>query len=120
MKPPMERGTTVITFSTIGLTSMKYPTGLLTILLMNMENSVSNRGGGVTWNVYKKSSFVRLSNISLAYTIPAKIHKNGKYGSLKFYANVVNAAVFSKWDYFDPEYHGADGLSNYYSRSKDL
>jgi hypothetical protein len=72
----------------------------------------STRGGGVTWNVYKKSSFVRLSNISLAYTIPAKITQKWKIGSLKFYANVVNAAVFSKWDYFDPEYHGADGLSN--------
>jgi len=72
----------------------------------------STRGGGVTWNVYKKSSFVRLSNVSLAYTIPAEITQKWKIGGLKFYVNVVNAAVFSKWDYFDPEYHGADGLSN--------
>lgn len=72
----------------------------------------STRAGGVNWNVYKKSSFVRLSNISLAYTIPAKITQKWKIGSLKFYANVVNAAVFSKWDYFDPEYHGADGNGN--------
>jgi hypothetical protein len=72
----------------------------------------STRGGGVNWNVYKKSSFVRLSNISLAYTIPAKITQKWKIGSLKFYANVVNAAVFSKWDYFDPEYHGADAQGN--------
>ena len=27
-------------------------------------------------------------------------------------ANVVNAAVFSKWNYFDPEYHGDNGLQN--------
>jgi hypothetical protein len=72
----------------------------------------STRGGGVTWNVYKKSSFVRLSNISLAYTVPAGITQKWKIGGLKFYVNVVNAAVFSKWDYFDPEYHGADGLQN--------
>jgi len=72
----------------------------------------STRGGGVTWNVYKKSSFVRLSNISLAYTIPAGITQKWKISALKFYVNVVNAAVFSKWNYFDPEYHGADGLSN--------
>jgi TonB-linked SusC/RagA family outer membrane protein len=72
----------------------------------------STRGGGITWNNYKKSSFVRLSNISLAYTVPSKMTQRWKIGSLKFYANVVNAAVFSKWDYFDPEYHGADGLSN--------
>ena len=72
----------------------------------------SSRGGGITWNNYKKSSFVRLSNISLAYTIPAEITQKWKIGALKFYANVVNAAVFSKWNYFDPEYHGADGLPN--------
>jgi len=72
----------------------------------------STRGGGVNWNVYKKSSFIRLSNVSLAYTIPAHITQKWKIGSLKFYTNVVNAAVFSNWDYFDPEYHGADGLTN--------
>ena len=72
----------------------------------------SSRGGGITWNNFKKSSFVRLSNISLAYTIPAEITQKWKIGSLKFYANVVNAAVFTKWNYFDPEYHGADGLQN--------
>ena len=72
----------------------------------------STRGGGITWNVYKKSSFVRLSNISLAYTVPATLTQKWKIGSLKIYANVVNAAVFSKWDYFDPEYHGGDGLQN--------
>jgi len=72
----------------------------------------STRGGGVTWNVYKKSSFVRLSNISLAYTVPSAITQKWKVGSLKIYANVVNAAVFSKWNYFDPEYHGGDGLQN--------
>ena len=72
----------------------------------------STRGGGVTWNVYKKSSFVRLSNISLAYTVPSGLTQKWKIGSLKFYVNVVNAAVFSKWNYFDPEYHGGDGLQN--------
>ncbi len=72
----------------------------------------STRGGGVTWNQYKKSSFIRLSNISLGYTVPAEITKKWKMGSLKFYTNVVNAAVFSNWNYFDPEYHGADGNAN--------
>jgi TonB-linked SusC/RagA family outer membrane protein len=72
----------------------------------------STRGGGINWNVYKKSSFVRLSNISLAYTVPTALTQKWKIGTLKFYANAVNAAVFSKWNYFDPEYHGADGLQN--------
>ncbi|MEO7766045.1 MAG: TonB-dependent receptor, partial [Ferruginibacter sp.] len=72
----------------------------------------SSRGGGVGWNVYKKSSFVRLSNVSLAYTIPSAITKKWKIGALKFYTNIVNAAVFSNWDYFDPEYHGSNGNTN--------
>jgi TonB-linked SusC/RagA family outer membrane protein len=69
------------------------------------------RGGGVNWNNYKKSSFVRLSNISLAYTIPNAITSKWKIQSLKFYFNVVNAAVFSNWNYFDPEYHGQNSIS---------
>ncbi len=64
------------------------------------------RGGGITWNYFKKSSFIRLSNISLAYTIPAEITKKWKIDALKFYFNVVNAGVFSNWKYFDPEFHG--------------
>jgi len=67
----------------------------------------SNAGGPVTWNVWRKSSFVRLSNISLAYTIPQKMIERWKIGGLKFYINVVNPHVFSSWKYFDPEYHGA-------------
>ncbi len=72
----------------------------------------STRGGGVTWNVYKKSSFVRLSNISLGYTIPTAITQKWKIGGLKFYVNVVNASVFSNWNYFDPEFHGSDNNTN--------
>ena len=68
---------------------------------------MSNAGGPVSWNVYRKSTFVRLSNISLAYTVPSDIVKKWKIEGLKAYVNVVNAAVFSPWKFFDPEYHGA-------------
>ncbi len=71
----------------------------------------STRGGGVNWNVYKKSSFVRLSNISLAYTLPSAITRKWKVDALKFYFNIVNAAVFSNWNYFDPEYHGNGNIN---------
>ncbi len=72
---------------------------------------MSNAGGPVSWNVYRKSTFVRLSNISLAYTVPADMIRKWKIDGLKFYVNVVNLAVFSPWKYFDPEYHG-NGASN--------
>ena len=70
------------------------------------------RGGGVNWNVYKKSSFIRLSNISLAYTIPSDITRKWKIEALKVYFNVVNAGVFSSWNYFDPEYHGNANITS--------
>ena len=67
---------------------------------------MSNAGGPVSWNVYRKSSFLRIGNISLAYTVPQELTRKWKLDGLKFYLNVVNAAVFSPWKYFDPEYHG--------------
>ncbi|MES2005399.1 MAG: SusC/RagA family TonB-linked outer membrane protein [Bacteroidota bacterium] len=70
---------------------------------------MSNAGGPVSWNVYRKSTFVRISNISLAYTVPVELTRKWKIEGLKFYVNVVNAAVFSNWKYFDPEYHGGNG-----------
>jgi hypothetical protein len=71
----------------------------------------STRGGGVNWNVYKKSSFIRLSNISLAYTFLHKSLKNGKLVLEILYERGKCSCIF-RLDYFDPEYHGADGLTN--------
>jgi hypothetical protein len=70
---------------------------------------MSNAGGPVSWNVYRKSTFVRLSNVSLAYSIPGDLAHKWHIEGLKFYVNVVNAAVFTNWKYFDPEYHGGNG-----------
>jgi TonB-linked SusC/RagA family outer membrane protein len=71
----------------------------------------SNASGPVSWNVYRKSSFVRLSNISLAYTVPSAVVRRWGVEGLKAYFNIVNLAAFSSWNYFDPEYHGT-GASN--------
>jgi TonB-linked SusC/RagA family outer membrane protein len=67
---------------------------------------MSNAGGPVSWNVYRKSSFVRLSNVALAYTAPAEFARKLKLEGLKAYVNLVNSAVFSNWNYFDPENRG--------------
>ena len=63
----------------------------------------SNVGGPVSWNVYRSSSFVRLSNMSFAYNLPQEIARKHKLEGVKFYMNVVNAHVFTNWIYFDPE-----------------
>ena len=72
---------------------------------------MSNAGGPVSWNVYRKSTFVRLGNVSLAYTVPSEIAHKWKIEGLKAYFNVVNAAVFSQWNYFDPENKGPTPLT---------
>ncbi|MDB5211690.1 MAG: SusC/RagA family TonB-linked outer membrane protein, partial [Sediminibacterium sp.] len=59
----------------------------------------SNAGGPVSWSVLRSSSFVRLSNVSLAYTVPADIVHKGHIEGLKVYMNVVNAHVFTNWVY---------------------
>ena len=67
---------------------------------------MSAAGGSVAFNVWRKSSFVRLNNISLAYTLPESILKKMRFESLKIYVNQQNAAVFTGWEYFDPENKG--------------
>jgi hypothetical protein len=64
---------------------------------------MSAAGGSVAFNVWRKSSFVRLNNISLAYTLPKEMMSKIKFDSMKLYVNMSNAAVFTPWEYFDPE-----------------
>lgn len=67
---------------------------------------MSSLGSGIGLNVWRKSSFVRVNNVSLAYTVPkAKLDKL-KFSGLKFYFNIQNALVVSPWEYFDPENKG--------------
>lgn len=61
--------------------------------------------GSASFNIYRDRSFIRLDNISLAYTIPATILDRAKIESLKVYFNVRNVGVYSpEWTYWDPEW----------------
>jgi TonB-linked SusC/RagA family outer membrane protein len=72
----------------------------------NYARMMSSIGSGIGFNVWRKSSFLRLNNISLAYNMPKNaISKFGVQG-LKFYFNVQNALVVSPWEFFDPENKG--------------
>lgn len=67
---------------------------------------MSAAGGSVAYSVWRKSSFVRLNNISLAYSLPESVLRKLKFSALKVYINQQNAAVFTQWEYFDPENKG--------------
>lgn len=56
--------------------------------------------------IFKKRDFVRLQNVSLSYTFPKTLLKKFAIENLRVSANVDNAFVLTKWDYFDPENTG--------------
>lgn len=64
----------------------------------------SSEGGSSGFNVYRKRSFIRIENISFAYTVPKAIVERAKIQNLRFYGNIRNVAVYSpEWDFWDPE-----------------
>lgn len=60
--------------------------------------------GGASYSVWRKTSFVRLANISLAYTFPKDLIKKAQIKDLRVYFTVRNAAIYAPdWDFWDPE-----------------
>lgn len=61
--------------------------------------------GSAGFNVYRKTSFVRLSTVALAYTLPSSLLTRAKIQGLKIYLNVNNLAVYQpEWIFWDAEY----------------
>jgi TonB-linked SusC/RagA family outer membrane protein len=61
--------------------------------------------GSAGFSVYRKTSFVRLSTVAIAYTVPPAILSRAKIQGLKIYANVNNLAVYQPdWIFWDAEY----------------
>jgi TonB-linked SusC/RagA family outer membrane protein len=61
--------------------------------------------GNASFSVYRSTSFIRLSTMALAYTLPSKMLSRAKIQSLKIYVNVNNIAVYQPdWSYWDAEY----------------
>ncbi len=60
--------------------------------------------GNSTFNVYRDASFIRLSNVTLAYRFPQQLVEKLSMSSARLYVNARNLAVWAKdWDFFDPE-----------------
>lgn len=65
----------------------------------------SSEGSASGFNVYRKRSFIRLDNVSIAYNLPKSIISRYKVQNLRVYFNVRNAAMFApQWDFWDPEW----------------
>ncbi|MUP36669.1 SusC/RagA family TonB-linked outer membrane protein [Labilibaculum euxinus] len=55
-------------------------------------------------------SFLRINNITLGYTLPAKILKRMKVNSLRFYCTLNNIHTFTKYSGYDPEVSATSNL----------
>ena len=76
--------------------------------------------GSANFNVYRDASFIRLSTIALAYTVPTNILNKAKINGLKVYMNVNNAAIYQPhWTFWDVEY-GNTPPPRYYSLGINL
>ncbi|MBN2697688.1 MAG: TonB-dependent receptor [Bacteroidales bacterium] len=54
-------------------------------------------------------SYLRIKNVTLAYSLPANLVKKMKLANLRIYGSAVNAFTFHKVDFWDPE-RGESGL----------
>ncbi len=56
---------------------------------------------------YQNASFLRVSDITLGYTLPKKLRDNWKISNARFYMQVSNPFIFSSYVGFDPEFNSA-------------
>ncbi|QNL50592.1 SusC/RagA family TonB-linked outer membrane protein [Olivibacter sp. SDN3] len=69
----------------------------------------SSEGSATGFNVYRKRSFIRLDNVSIAYNLPKSIISRYKVQNLRVYFNVRNAAMYAQqWEFWDPEWNDSD------------
>lgn len=57
--------------------------------------------------LYQDASFLRISDITLGYTLPQAVMDKLKMSSARFYGQVINPYVSSKFTGFDPEFNSA-------------
>ncbi len=64
----------------------------------------SSEGGASGFSVYQDRSFIRLDNISVAYTVPKSLIQKANIQNLKFFGSVRNVGYYApKWNFWDAE-----------------
>jgi hypothetical protein len=56
---------------------------------------------------YQDASFLRISDITLGYTLPRKALDALRISSARFYTQILNPFVFTKFTGFDPEFNSS-------------
>ncbi|QEC66569.1 TonB-dependent receptor [Panacibacter ginsenosidivorans] len=73
--------------------------------------------GNNTYYLFSKN-YIRLKNIELGYTLPAKLLDKAKISSFRIFVNALNLFTVSKMKIFDPEATAGSGV--YYPQSRVL
>ncbi|SHF58192.1 TonB-linked outer membrane protein, SusC/RagA family [Arenibacter palladensis] len=69
--------------------------------------------GSSNFAIWRDASFIRLSNITIAYRFPKPFLEKLSLQSLRLYANARNVAVYAPhWDFYDPEPTNIDGRNS--------
>lgn len=58
---------------------------------------------GISYNIYKSASFLRVDNLSFGYTFPKDVIKPLKMEKLRINLTVKNLGYLTKWPAWDPE-----------------
>ncbi len=66
-----------------------------------LDVSTSGYGGGL--RIFKPRSFVRIQDVSLAYSLPSDIAQRLQLNNLRIFGSIRNLATFTKWPHWDPE-----------------
>ncbi|MFO7670573.1 MAG: TonB-dependent receptor [Bacteroidales bacterium] len=73
-----------------------------------IANNTTNSNGYYNPRWMYDGDYLRVKNITLAYTLPSRLTQNMKISQLRIYGSAVNAYTFHSVDFWDPE-RGVEG-----------
>ncbi|WP_428232801.1 SusC/RagA family TonB-linked outer membrane protein [Flavobacterium sp.] len=76
----------------------------------SLRNDDTNENSRMTNIALEDASFIRCKNITLGYNFPKKILEKVHLDSVRFYANVTNVFIITKYSGMDPEIGSWDPL----------
>ena len=79
-------------------------------LLFGKFNGISDKGTSMSTRYLYDGDFIRLSNVSLAYSLPKSLLSRINVHALKVYVQGYNLATWTKYSGQDPESSSATGL----------
>jgi TonB-linked SusC/RagA family outer membrane protein len=82
--------------------------------IVGLRNDDTNENRRMTNIALEDGSFIRCKNITLGYNFPKGILQKVHVSSARFYANVSNAFIITKYTGMDPEIGGWDPLQTGY------